>query len=65
MFFLSGSEDKINPSSTVRRIAERYRHADYDEFPGRSHWLIEEDGWQGIADRILQWLDERRSSYAA
>lgn len=35
MFFLSGSEDKINPSSTVRRIAERYRRADYHELAGR------------------------------
>ena len=43
MFLLSGSEDKISPPPTVCRIAERYRHADYDELPGRSHWLIEED----------------------
>ncbi len=53
---LTGSEDRINPPATVRRMAERYDQAVYEEVPGRSHWLIGEDGWQDVADRILQWL---------
>ena len=49
---LAGSEDKINPPSTVRRIAERYRGT-YEELRGHSHWLIGEPGWEKIAARAL------------
>jgi non-heme chloroperoxidase len=56
---LVGEHDKINPPSTVHRIAERYKgRAVYRELPRHSHWLIGEPGWEKIADRALQWLDE-------
>ena len=55
---LSGGEDKINPPSTVRKIVERYRSAVHEVLPGRSHWLLVEDGWQTVAARILRWLSE-------
>jgi pimeloyl-ACP methyl ester carboxylesterase len=54
---LAGQHDRINPPSTVRRIAERYGdHATFEEFPGQSHWLIGEPGWEKIAARALGWL---------
>lgn len=56
---LSGSEDRINPPSTVQRIAERYRgRAVFEELEGHSHWLIGEPGWQRIAARAINWLDQ-------
>lgn len=56
---LSGSEDRINPPSTVQRIAERYRgRALFEEIEGHSHWLIGEPGWEKIAARACDWLEE-------
>jgi len=55
---LVGEHDRINPPSTVRRIAERYRgRATYDELAGHSHWLPGEPGWEKIAARCTGWLD--------
>jgi len=55
---LVGTGDKINPPSTVSRIAARYRgRATFEEVRGHSHWLIGEPGWEDIAMRVLEWLD--------
>ena len=54
---LTGQHDRINPPSTVRRTAERYRGAVYEDVPGHSHWLIGEPGWEKIAGRAMSWLD--------
>ncbi len=54
---LSGSEDKINPASTVRRVAERYEgRAVFEELDGFSHWPIGEPGWETVAARAISWL---------
>jgi non-heme chloroperoxidase len=56
---LSGAQDRINAPSTVRRVAQRYREfAYYEEIKDRSHWLIGEPGWEDIAERALEWLDD-------
>lgn len=54
---LSGSEDKINPPSTVKCVAERYEgRAVFEELEGFSHWPIGEPGWETVAARALSWL---------
>jgi pimeloyl-ACP methyl ester carboxylesterase len=54
-----GSDDKINPPSTVESIARRYRgRAVYEVIDGQSHWLIGEPGWERIAARSLDWLEQ-------
>jgi pimeloyl-ACP methyl ester carboxylesterase len=63
---LVGSGDKINPPSTVSRIAARYHgRAHFEEIKHHSHWLIGEPGWEKIAARAVAWLvsvlvEERR-----
>lgn len=55
---LAGAQDKINPPSTVARIAARYRgRALFEEIAGHSHWLIGEKGCEKIAARAMTWLD--------
>ena len=54
---LVGSDDRINPPGTVRRVAQRYSgRVEYEELPGFSHWLIGEPGWETVAGRATQWL---------
>ena len=55
---LTGAEDRINPPSTVARIAARYG-ATNEVFDGMGHWLIGEPGWEKLAERILGWLKKR------
>jgi pimeloyl-ACP methyl ester carboxylesterase len=56
---LVGSGDKINPPSTVSRVAARYHgRARFEEVEGHSHWLIDEPGWEKLAARSMEWLDE-------
>jgi non-heme chloroperoxidase len=56
---LAGTHDRINPPSTVRRIAERYKgRAIFQDIKGHSHWLIGEPGWEKIAARAVRWIGE-------
>lgn len=58
---LAGGRDRVNPASTVRRIAKRFPAAQgaFHEFPEMSHWLMEEPGWEEVADLAIAWLRER------
>jgi len=58
LLFLTGSEDRINPPSTVERIAALYKdRATHEVLDGMGHWLIGELGWEGLALRSLEWLE--------
>jgi pimeloyl-ACP methyl ester carboxylesterase len=57
LLFLTGSEDRINPPSTVARIAALYKdRATAEVLDGMGHWLIGEPGWERLAERALEWL---------
>jgi pimeloyl-ACP methyl ester carboxylesterase len=59
---ITGSDDRMSPPQTVRRIAARYRdRASFEESTGHSHWLIGEPGWERVAKRSLGWLRELNS----
>ena len=61
MLFLTGSDDRINPPSTVARIAALYEgHVTNEVLDGMGHWLIGEPGWERLAVRALEWLGERK-----
>lgn len=60
LLFLTGSEDRINPPSTVARVAALYNdRATAEVLDGMGHWLIGEPGWERLAERALEWLKER------
>lgn len=59
LLVIVGTEDRINPPSTVERVAGLYRElATYEKVPGMSHWLVGEPGWEKVADRAIAWLAE-------
>lgn len=72
---LAGGKDRVNPASTVRRLAKRFPTGQcvYREFPEMSHWLIGEPEWEDVAHTTLAWLKAkdlaaggraRRSAYS-
>ena len=51
--------DALVPPSVVARNCQRYSslaETDFAEFPGRSHLVMLERGWQEIADYVSGWL---------
>jgi pimeloyl-ACP methyl ester carboxylesterase len=60
LLFLTGSDDRINPPSTVARIAALYKErATAEVLDGMGHWLIGEPGWEMLATRSLEWLKSK------
>ena len=60
LLFLTGSDDRINPPSTVAKIAALYKNrATAEILDGMGHWLIGEPGWEKLAVRALAWLKGR------
>src|SRR5262245_20459147 len=54
---LSGSADEIMPAVTTKRMAD-WLGGDFREYPGRGHWLIEQDG-ENIVRDIHRWIIQK------
>lgn len=59
LMLIAGGKDRTVPMAMVRANYRKQLRAPSDtafhEFPGRSHWLCNEDGWEEVADRALSW----------
>ncbi len=58
LLFVSGSEDHIMPPSVQRSNARHYTDAtitEVEEYEGYAHLLPAQQGWQQIADHVLDW----------
>jgi len=58
LLFISGSEDHLMPPAIQRSNAKHYSDrtvTETREYPGRSHLLPAEDGWEEVADYALSW----------
>lgn len=60
MLFVAGSIDHVVPPVTVKAIVRKYARAssavtEYREYPGRTHFLAGQEGWEEIADDALAW----------
>lgn len=56
VFCGAGERDLIHPPSTVRQTAAKLG-AEVRVFPGMSHWLVGEPGWEDVAAACLGWAD--------
>ena len=49
------------PASVVRRTYRKYAASpavtDFREFPGRTHWIIAQEGWPEVAGFALDWIE--------
>jgi pimeloyl-ACP methyl ester carboxylesterase len=61
LLLVAGAEDHIVPAAVVRRNHRKYGRSgsvtDFREFPGRTHWIIAQEGWQEVAGHIEGWLE--------
>ncbi|KAL0934888.1 arylesterase-like protein [Colletotrichum truncatum] len=61
LLLLSASKDHVVPASTVRKNFEAYDNeasavVEYKMFPGRSHGMIFQPGWEELADYVLDFI---------
>ena len=60
VFVAGGTEDHIISTRLLRKTAHHYG-VDAHVYEGRGHWILEEPGWEQVADDVLTWLGHGRS----
>ena len=59
LLLIGGEEDVIMPARLNQKNFRKYRHSsattEYRSFPGRSHYIIAEPGWEEVAEFALDW----------
>jgi len=56
---IAGGQDKLTPSSVVRKVADKYNAVTtFKEFSNHAHWVIDEPGWNEIAEYSSDWLNQ-------
>jgi pimeloyl-ACP methyl ester carboxylesterase len=65
LLLISGAEDHLVPAILNRLNYEKYAGSGavtaYQEFPGRSHLLVAQDGWEEVAEYALSWAQAKTS----
>lgn len=63
LLLVAGEKDHIVPASLNRANHRKYKGAptpvDFVAFPGRTHWIIAQDGWQEVAAHAADWIGMR------
>jgi pimeloyl-ACP methyl ester carboxylesterase len=59
LLLIGGEKDVIMPAALNRKNFRKYSASsaitEYKEFPGRSHYIIAEKGWEEVAQYALDW----------
>ncbi len=60
LLLIAGEHDRMVPPAMVASNYRLHRRSvattAFKLFPGRSHWLIAEPGWEQVADMSIEWL---------
>jgi pimeloyl-ACP methyl ester carboxylesterase len=60
LLFVAGEADRAMPPAIVRRQVRAHRaspaRTDFRSFPGRTHWIIAQEGWQEVAGACVDWI---------
>lgn len=67
LLMIAGEQDNIMPASLNRTNYEKYKRAspsvtEFKEFPGRSHMILGQKGWQEVADFALDWAEKAQAA---
>jgi pimeloyl-ACP methyl ester carboxylesterase len=55
VFVAGGDDDRIISTRLLAKTARHYGVTPH-VYEGHGHWILEEPGWESVADDILQWL---------
>jgi len=67
LLFISGSEDHLMPPAIQHSNAKHYKSkaiTEIKEFPGRSHLMPAQKGWEEVADYALAWAEKHEPQVA-
>lgn len=60
LLLIAGTEDRVVPAIMNQRNYKKYlgsgARTDFKEFPGRTHWIIAQPGWEEVAQYCLDWI---------
>jgi pimeloyl-ACP methyl ester carboxylesterase len=63
LLFIGAEKDEIIPADLCEKNAKAYTDeasvSDYVEFKNRGHFIYGQEGWQEVAQTILQWIETR------
>lgn len=70
LLITAGAKDHIVPAAMVRASFRKYNQrsgavTDFQEFPGGTHWLIAQPGWEMVAGSVETWLRKHVSDEKA
>ena len=62
LILIAGEKDHVSPPSVVEMNFKLYKKSkaitDYKAFPGRSHYILGEAGWEEVADFAIEWATQ-------
>jgi len=62
LLLIAGERDRIVPAplneSNYKKYSKNSSRTDFIVFPHRTHYLINDESWQEIADHVLGWLEQ-------
>ena len=60
LLVVAGEADRAIPPRVARRIFRAHQaspaRTEFRSFPGRTHWLIAQDGWEEVAQACVDWI---------
>jgi pimeloyl-ACP methyl ester carboxylesterase len=63
LLMIAASQDQLAPPALVMANVRAYRDSlattEYREFPGRTHFIVAQGGWQEVADYALDWARDQ------
>ncbi|MGF7031015.1 pimeloyl-ACP methyl ester carboxylesterase [Paenibacillus mucilaginosus] len=64
LLLAAGEEDRITTAASIRKNFSLYRPSsrtvtEFKAFPGRTHWIIAQDGWEEVAGYAFDWLYDK------
>ena len=69
LLLIAGELDHTVPAVVDHSAFKHYGRSkaitDYKEFPGRSHFIIGQEGWEEVADYAIDWAEGQLEARAA
>ena len=59
VFVVSAGKDKLTPPGVVQKVADRYPGAAHRYYAERSHWVIDDEDTERMANDIASWLQSK------